>query len=109
MKAYDYDEQVWKDGIAGARVRLEQLSEELKLLTGERADEYLAFTQSKARRAGHPVMTKQAAIEACERGIAECWKEIIAIEKPVAAQCQQLAIVDLELAGLCREIDGSIN
>lgn len=43
MTAYDYKNQVWREGVEGAKLYEEQLSETLGLLRGERGDEYAAF------------------------------------------------------------------
>ena len=71
MTAYDYDAQVWRDGVAGARLLLGQLSAEFALLSGEGCADYLKFI-------GKP-MTEgqiQTTLETIQRGIAACEAEI---------------------------------
>jgi hypothetical protein len=43
MAAYDYQNQVWREGVGGAKLVVDQLSETLRLLRGERGNEYAAF------------------------------------------------------------------
>jgi hypothetical protein len=75
MNAYDYEKQKWVEGREGAAVRQAQLEEELELLTGPRALEYLEFTRKTKGPTLHEGHVK-AAIEVCRRGIAECDREI---------------------------------
>jgi hypothetical protein len=43
MTAYDYKNQEWLEGVGGAKLVEDQLSETLRLLRGERGDEYAAL------------------------------------------------------------------
>jgi hypothetical protein len=43
MTAYDYKNQVWREGVEGAKLLMEQHSETLRLLRGERNAEYAAL------------------------------------------------------------------
>ena len=43
MTAYDYQNQVWREGVEGTKLLNEQLSETLRLLREERGAEYAAF------------------------------------------------------------------
>jgi hypothetical protein len=43
MTAYDYKNQVWREEVEGTKLHMEQLSETLRLLRGERGNEYAAF------------------------------------------------------------------
>ena len=43
MSAYDYKNQMWREGLEGAKLTEDQLSESLKLLRGDRGAEYAAL------------------------------------------------------------------
>lgn len=72
MNTFDYDTQVWVDGIVGTQVRLAQLREELELLIGPRGEEYLKFCAGKSYQ-GHSLLQ---AIQSCASFIAECEKAL---------------------------------
>ena len=43
MTAYDFKNQVWREGVEGAKLAEDQLWETLRLLRGEHGPEYAAF------------------------------------------------------------------
>jgi len=69
MHAYDYKKQQWTEGREGAELRLTQLHQELNILTGPHCDGYLRML---GLHAGHA----KSAIEACQRGITACEREL---------------------------------
>jgi hypothetical protein len=47
MTAYDYKDQLWRDGGEGTKLLMEQLSETLRLLRGKQGAEYASFLGGK--------------------------------------------------------------
>jgi len=72
MLAYNYSDQRWVDGREGAAERLAQLRQTLEILSGPRAEEYLAFVQKR----DEPRLTVAEATAATRRAIADCELEL---------------------------------